>query len=90
MNYLTIENASKSFGDKTLFSDLSLSINQGDKIALVSKNGSGKTTLLRILNGEEAVEGEQARILYKKDITIAYLSPKSRNSTMNSQYWKKP
>lgn len=77
MNYLTIENASKTFGEKTLFSDLSLSINKSDKIALVAKNGTGKTTLLRVLNGEENVEGEQAKILFKKGITIAYLTQES-------------
>ncbi|WP_235296634.1 ABC-F family ATP-binding cassette domain-containing protein [Portibacter marinus] len=78
MNYLTIENASKTFGEKVLFQDLNLSINQGDKIALVAKNGTGKSTLLRIINGEEAVEGEQAKILFKKDITIAYLTQESQ------------
>ncbi len=93
MNYLTIENASKTFGEKTLFSNLSLSINEGDKIALVAKNGTGKSTLLRILNGEEAVEGEQAKILFKKDITIAYLTQESQlkddltvlNEALNSE-----
>ena len=78
MNYLTIENASKTFGDKLLFKDLSLSINEGDKIALVAKNGTGKSTLLKILNGEESVEGEQAKILFKKDITISYLTQESQ------------
>ena len=78
MNYLTIENASKTFGEKTLFSNLNLSINKGDKIALVAKNGTGKTTLLKILNGEESIEGEQARILFKKGITKAYLTQQSQ------------
>ncbi|GLR19109.1 ABC-F family ATP-binding cassette domain-containing protein [Portibacter lacus] len=78
MNYLTIENASKTFGEKTLFKDLNLSINEGDKIALVAKNGTGKSTLLKILNGEESVEGEQAKILFKKDINIAYLTQESQ------------
>jgi ATP-binding cassette subfamily F protein uup len=77
LNYLTIENASKTFGDKTLFKDLNLSINEGDKIALVAKNGTGKSTLLKILKGDEAVEGEQAKILFKKDINIAYLTQES-------------
>ncbi len=77
MNYLTIEKASKTFGDKTLFSNLNLSINKGDKIALVAKNGTGKSTLLKILNGEESVEGEQAKILFKKGITTSYLTQES-------------
>lgn len=77
MNFLTIENASKSYGDKILFTDLHLSINEGDKIALVAKNGTGKSTLLRILNGEEGVEGEQAKIVFKRDMTMAYLRQES-------------
>lgn len=84
MNYLTIEQASKTFGDKTLFSDLSLTINKGDKIALVAKNGSGKTTLLRVLNGEESVEGEQSSILFKKDLTIGYLTQESMLNDNNT------
>ena len=77
MNYLTIENATKTYGEKILFTDLNLSINKGDKIALVAKNGTGKSTLMRVLNGEEAVEGEQAKIIFKKDITLAYLTQES-------------
>ena len=68
MNYLTIENASKSFGDKILFDHITLHINKGDKVALVAKNGTGKTTLLRIIAGEESVEGEQATILLHKEV----------------------
>ncbi len=73
MQYLSIENISKSFGEKTLFEDLSLSISKGDKIALVAKNGSGKTTLLKVIAGEEGPEGENAKIHFAKDIKIAYL-----------------
>lgn len=84
MNYLTIENASKTFGDKELFTDLSLSINKGDKIALVAKNGTGKSTLLKILNGEESVEGEQAKIYFKKGISISYLTQESELNGENT------
>lgn len=73
MQYLHFENISKSFGDKTLFKDISLTISQGQKIALIAKNGSGKTTLLKILAGYEAPEGENALIEVAKNITIAYL-----------------
>jgi len=73
MQYLSIENISKSFGEKTLFENLSLSISKGDKIALVAKNGSGKTTLLKVIAGEEGPEGENAKIHFAKDIKIAYL-----------------
>ncbi|MEE9437909.1 MAG: ABC-F family ATP-binding cassette domain-containing protein [Saprospiraceae bacterium] len=73
MQYLFLENVSKSYGEKTLFESLSLSISKGDKIALVAKNGSGKTTLLRVIAGDEAPEGENAKIHFAKNIKISYL-----------------
>ena len=73
MNYLTIENASKTFGEKVLFDNITLHINKGDKVALVAKNGSGKTTLLRIIASEEAVEGEQANVELHKSVNVGYL-----------------
>jgi len=73
MNYLQIENITKSYGDKVLFQNISLLINKGDKIALVAKNGSGKTTLLRVIAGLESGEGEQSKIVIRKDIRIGYL-----------------
>lgn len=51
---LQIDNLTKSFGDRMLFSDVTLGINEGDKIGLIAKNGMGKTTLLRCIAGEEA------------------------------------
>jgi len=73
MQYLLLENVSKSYGEKVLFQDINMSISKGDKIALVAKNGSGKTTLLRVIAGEEAPEGETANIHFAKDLKIAYL-----------------
>ncbi len=51
-----IESLGKSYGDKTLFSDLTLEIRRGNRIAVVGANGSGKTTLLRVLTGEEKAD----------------------------------
>lgn len=73
MNYLTIENVSKTFGEKVLFNNINLQIGQGDKIALVAKNGTGKTTLLRLIAGIEPAEGETAFVLFAKNIRIGYL-----------------
>ena len=74
MNYLTIEKASKSFGEKILFHNLTLHINKGDKVALVAKNGTGKSTLLKVVAGLESVEGEQAKMLLHKDISVGFLT----------------
>ncbi len=73
MNYLTIENASKSYGEKILFQDLSLRINQGDKVAIIARNGSGKTTLLRMVVGLEPLEGEHPTLLIPNHIKVGYL-----------------
>ncbi|NNF35006.1 MAG: ABC-F family ATP-binding cassette domain-containing protein [Saprospiraceae bacterium] len=73
MQYLKLENVSKSYGEKVLFSDISFSISKGDKIALVAQNGTGKTTLLRVIAGEEGIEGENSSILFSKDLRISYL-----------------
>lgn len=53
MNYLTVENISKAFGDRVLFEDITFYINQGDKVALIAKNGTGKTSLLQLISGQE-------------------------------------
>lgn len=73
MQYLLLENVSRSYGDKVLFNNVNLSISKGDKIALVAKNGSGKTTLLKVISGEEGSDGENANIVISKDIKTAML-----------------
>lgn len=71
MNYLSVENLTKSFGDRTLFSDLTFGVDQGQKVAIVAKNGSGKTTLLRCLMDLEPYDS--GRIVYRNDIRIAFM-----------------
>ena len=73
MNYLTLENVTKSYGEKVLFQNLDLQISQGQKVALVAKNGSGKTTLLRVIAGQEGAEGETSKVWVHRDIRIGYL-----------------
>jgi ABC transport system ATP-binding/permease protein len=73
MQYLSLENVTRSYGDKVLFKNVNLSISKGDKIALVAKNGSGKTTLLKVIGGEEGSDGENAKIIISKEIKTAIL-----------------
>jgi ATP-binding cassette subfamily F protein uup len=73
MNYLTLENITKSYGPKVLFKNINLIINKGDRIALVAKNGTGKTTLLRVLAGLESSEGENSKIIISKEIKTGLL-----------------
>jgi len=73
VNYLTLENITKTYGEKVLFQNVSLHIDKGQKIALVAKNGTGKTTLLRVLAGKEGSEGENSKITFRKDIRIGVL-----------------
>ncbi|HKK80222.1 MAG TPA: ABC-F family ATP-binding cassette domain-containing protein [Phaeodactylibacter sp.] len=73
MNYLTLENVSKMYGEKVLFDNIDLQVNQGQKVALVAKNGSGKTTLLKVIAGKEAAEGETAKVYLHRDVRIGFL-----------------
>lgn len=51
MHYAAVENITKSFGVRILFKNITLNIEEGDKIALVARNGSGKSTLMKIIAG---------------------------------------
>ncbi|MBL7775234.1 MAG: ABC-F family ATP-binding cassette domain-containing protein, partial [Saprospiraceae bacterium] len=73
MNFLTLENVTKSYGEKVLFQNISLHIDKGQKIGLIAKNGTGKTTLMRVIAGLEGSEGESSKILLRKDIRIGWL-----------------
>lgn len=62
MNYINVENLTKTYGIITLFEDISFNINEGDKIAIVAKNGSGKSTLLKILTGQDFADSGNINI----------------------------
>ncbi|MCK6542316.1 ABC-F family ATP-binding cassette domain-containing protein [bacterium] len=72
MNLLSVENAGKAFGVKTLFDNITFGVAQGRKIALVAKNGAGKTTLLKMLMGTEPPDS--GRIVFRNNLTIGYLA----------------
>jgi len=72
LNYLNVENISKSYGELNLFEDLSFSIHKDQKIAFVAKNGTGKTSILNILSGKDAPDTGQ--IIYRKGLRTTFLS----------------
>lgn len=71
MNYISIENVSKSYGIKVLFEEVTFGIDKSDKIALVAKNGTGKSTLLKIIKGIETPDTGQ--VIMRNDTTIGFL-----------------
>ncbi|MBR3528720.1 MAG: ABC-F family ATP-binding cassette domain-containing protein [Bacteroidales bacterium] len=68
---LTIENLTKSFGDKLLFEDISFGVNAGQKTALIARNGYGKSTLLNIITGKELPDS--GKVTFRGDTKMAYL-----------------
>ncbi len=72
VNYLSVENISKSFGERTLFENISFGINKDQKIAFIAKNGSGKTCIMKIINGED--EPDTGNVVLRKGINMAFLS----------------
>ena len=68
MHYVSVDELTKSYGIKPLFSNISFHIEEGDKIALVARNGSGKTTLLKILAGQET--GDEGKVWVNKDVDV--------------------
>jgi len=72
LNYLNVENISKSYGELSLFENLSFSIHKDQKIAFVAKNGTGKTTILNILSGKDTPDSGQ--IIYRKVLRTTFLS----------------
>ena len=71
LNYLSVEEISKSYGFLVLFENLSFGISQGQKIALIAKNGTGKTTLLDIVSGIGVPDSGQ--VVYRKGVKVGVL-----------------
>lgn len=72
INYLSVEQVSKSYGTLQLFENVSFGINQGQKIGLVAKNGSGKTSLLNIITGKDS--SDAGEVNFRKNLKVGYLS----------------
>ena len=75
---LTVENLTKSFGEKLLFEDISFGINAGQKTALIARNGTGKTSLLNIITGTALADA--GKVVFRNDVRMAYLP---QNPLMN-------
>lgn len=72
LNYLSVENISKAYGERVLFENVSFGINKDQKIALIAKNGAGKSSLLKILIGQDSPDTGQ--VVSRKGLKIAFLS----------------
>lgn len=69
--FLDVQNLTKTFGAETLFENISFSVAEGQKVALIAKNGTGKSTLLSILTGKE--DYDSGEIVYANGIKTGYL-----------------
>ncbi len=72
VNFLSVENIAKSYGERILFKGISFGINEGQKIGFVAKNGTGKTSLLNILSGADSPD--EGNVVYRKNLKVAFLS----------------
>lgn len=74
MKELKISELTKTYGEKTLFDQISFLIHERDRIGLIGVNGTGKTSLLSILSGNEGGDGDKQTVFYPSDYRIGYLS----------------
>lgn len=72
LNYLTVENIAKSYGELTLFENISFSVHKDQKIAFVAKNGTGKTSILNIISKKD--ESDNGQVIYRKGIKTSFLA----------------
>ncbi|MEJ6735829.1 MAG: ABC-F family ATP-binding cassette domain-containing protein [Flavobacteriales bacterium] len=72
MNYLSVENLTKSFGIRMLFDDITFGIEKGQKVAFIAKNGTGKSTFLNILAGKEGYDS--GNVVFRKGVKVGILS----------------
>lgn len=68
---MQIESLTKSFGERVLFENISLGINDGERIGLIAANGTGKTTLLNIIAGE--LDYDSGAVVFRRDLKVSYL-----------------
>lgn len=71
MNFLTVNNVSKTVGEKLLFKQITFGLEKGQKSALIARNGTGKSTLLNIIAGREVPD--EGQVVIRNDIVVSYL-----------------
>ncbi|WP_426348092.1 ribosomal protection-like ABC-F family protein [Alloiococcus sp. CFN-8] len=89
MNIISLENISKSYSEKTLIDNISLGINEGDKIGVIGVNGTGKSTLLKIIAGLET--SDSGTMIKTNNARVEYLSqdpPYEETATVLQQLFK--
>ena len=64
MNFLSVENLTKHYGDILLFENITFHLNEGDKVALIGKNGSGKSSLLKIIAGLDIADEVKLQLMH--------------------------
>jgi ATP-binding cassette subfamily F protein uup len=84
MNYLSVQDLSKSYGIQTLFKGVNFGVKQGQKVALVARNGTGKTTILRALAGVEPADS--GRVVFRKDLQIGFLQQEANFGSFTTVY----
>lgn len=72
MNYLSVDNLGKNYGERILFEGLNFGLNQGDKMALIANNGTGKSSMIKIIAGKD--QQDEGTVTIRKNLKIGYLS----------------
>ena len=81
---LNLDRISKSFGSKALFTDLSLTVNEGDRMGIIGDNGTGKTTLTKIMTNLESADS--GKIAIRRNLKTAYI-PQVSNYEAHATVW---
>lgn len=85
MNYLLVENLSKSYGIKTLFQNITFGIEKGQKVGLIAKNGTGKTSLLNIIATKDTADS--GKVILRNGLRLGYLE-QAPNFDKESTIWE--